>query len=79
MKRMPERDLRAYGRATHRRLILGGLVLVFAVGDGLVWLLYGKQAGKMALTCTGLGLGPVVLIALVLEAIGWFVRKTDGQ
>ncbi|MEW6568964.1 MAG: hypothetical protein AB1449_12525 [Chloroflexota bacterium] len=71
------RDLRSYAQSTTRRLILGGLVLVFAVGDGLVWLIYGDQAGRTALICTAIGLGPVLLILVALEAMAWVVRKTD--
>jgi hypothetical protein len=68
------RDLRRYARGTHRRLILGGLALVFVVGGALVWWIYGPQAAMTALLCTGAGLAPMVLIFLALQLVEWITR-----
>jgi hypothetical protein len=71
------RDLRKYARATTARLILGALIILFIVGDGLIALVYGKQAGWFAVLCTGLGLLPVALIAAWLWLIGRIARRID--
>ncbi len=71
----PQRDLRAYARSTTARLIVGGLALAFLIGDGLVYLVYGRQAAATAVLCTGLGLAPVALIWIFLLALEWLARK----
>lgn len=71
------RDLRLYHRQTTIRLIIGGLVLLFVVGDGLIYLFYGPGAAVTGLICLGTGLLPVGLTILVLELIGWLARKVD--
>lgn len=77
---MPEeRDLREHSRVTQRRLILGFMGLAFLVGDGLIWIIYGAEAGRLALICTAVALVPALLIALMLFLSGWLVRKyRDG-
>jgi hypothetical protein len=74
-----ERDLQKYSRTTQRRLIVGVLVIVFAVGVGLIYLIYGEKAGWAALICTGLGLVPVVLIGGFLWFLGWFARSARRE
>ena len=74
-----ERDLREHSRITQRRLIVGFIGLTFLIGDGLVWIMYGAEAGRMALICTALALAPALLVALLLFISGWVVRKyRDG-
>ncbi len=73
------RDLRKYARSTTTRLILGALVLLFLVGDGLIALIYGRQAGVFALLCTGIGLLPLILIAAWLWLMGRIARKLDDE
>jgi hypothetical protein len=70
------RDLRRYARSTTRKLILGGLALVFVVGGALVWWVYGPQAASTALLCAGAGLAPVVLIFAALQMVEWISRRT---
>jgi hypothetical protein len=38
---------------TDRNLIIGGLVILFVVGGGLIWLLYGLDQALMAEVCMG--------------------------
>jgi hypothetical protein len=74
-----ERDLHKYARTTQRWLIAGVLMIVFLIGDGLIFLVYGKEAGWMALICTGLGLIPALLIVGVLGLFGWFARRMNSE
>jgi hypothetical protein len=77
--RRPEKDLREYAAGTHRRLILGGLILIFILGVGLIWWRYGPGAGWMALLCTVAGLAPAVLIAIWLRVMEWAAKRLkDG-
>jgi hypothetical protein len=69
------RDLRRYSRQTNFRLLIGFLVLVFLLGDGLIYLFMGRNAAIMGLACLLLGLAPALLVWLFLVAIGWLVKK----
>jgi TM2 domain-containing membrane protein YozV len=69
------RDLRQYAAQTQTRLIAGGLILLFIVGDGLIYVIYGSQAALLGLFCLGAGLIPLLLIVLILYVIDWIVRR----
>jgi hypothetical protein len=69
------RDLRRYSQQTSFRLLLGFLVLIFLVGDGLIYLFMGRDAAVMGLVCLALGLAPALLVWLLLSWMGWLVKK----
>lgn len=69
------RDLRRYSRQTNFRLLVGFLVLVFLLGDGLIYLFMGRNAAIMGLVCLVLGLAPALLVWLLLAGMGWLVQK----
>ena len=71
------RDLRRYHRQTNFRLMLGALILVFGVGDGLILAFFGSSAALGGLMCMGGALLPVALTALSLELLGWIARRLD--
>ena len=73
------RDLRRYTRQTNIRLILAGLFLLFIVGDGLIYLIYGRGAALMGLLCLLAGLTPVALTLLALSLLGWVTKKARGE
>jgi len=73
------RDLRRYARQTHVRLIVGALLLLFIVGDGLIYLIYGKGPALMGLFCLLVGLMPVALTLLVLLLLEWLAKKAGGE
>jgi hypothetical protein len=68
------RDLREYAKQTNVRLALGAFILLFVVGVGLIWLIYGGNAGGMALTCLLAALFPVILILFVFVGIEWILK-----
>ncbi len=72
-----KRDLRQYARQTNVRLIAGALLLLFIVGDGLIYLIYGVGPALMGLLCLGAGLVPIGLTLLVLWLLGWISRHAD--
>jgi len=69
------RDLRRYSRQTSFRLLLGFFVLLFLLGDGLIYLFMGRNAAVMGLVCLVLGLAPALLVWLLLGVMGWLVKQ----
>lgn len=69
------RDLRVYAKQTNIRLIVGALALLFLVGLGLIFLIYGEGAVFTGLLCIIGGLIPVVLIIIALAVIDLIVKK----
>ncbi|HSL31172.1 MAG TPA: hypothetical protein VK900_18365 [Anaerolineales bacterium] len=73
------RDLREYARQTNVRLALGAFILVFVIGVGLIWLIYGGNAAGMAFTCLLAALVPIVLISLIFLVIDWILKRARPQ
>ena len=71
------RDLRHYARQTNIRLIIGFLLVLFIIGDGLIYLFYGQGAAIMGVICLLAGITPVILIVLALWVIDWIVRRSN--
>ena len=71
------RDLRRYARQTNVRLIAGGLLLFFIVGDGLIYTVYGPGAAISGLICLGAGLMPVILTLAGLQIMDWIVKRAN--
>jgi hypothetical protein len=71
------RDLRRYAQQTNARLILGGILLLFLVGDGLIYIIYGREAAIMGLICLLAGLSPLLLIWLALKMVEWMAKRID--
>lgn len=69
-----KRDLREYARQTNVRLIAGAFFLLFVVGLGLIWVIYGNGAASFGFFCLMAGLAPIVIIVLVFFAIDWILR-----
>lgn len=69
------RNLKNYARQTNIRLIIGGLLIVFLLGDGLIYLIYGPGAAISGLLCFGIGLIPVMVIMATLWIMELIVRK----
>lgn len=74
------RDLRGYTRQTYIRLLVGGIVILFVIGDGLILLFYGIESALMGLLCMGIGLVPMALIGMflwILDRITNRLKKVD--
>jgi hypothetical protein len=71
------RDLRSYMKDTNVRLILGALALLFIVGDGLIWIIYGFGAAVMGLLCMLGAFVPIGLIFLLLNLSDWIVKRAN--
>jgi hypothetical protein len=70
------RDLRKYTRQTNNRLLAGGIIILFVVGDGLIYLIYGKNAAITGLVCLIAGLLPLIIIWIILSLMGWVVKRS---
>lgn len=71
------RDLREYTKKTRTRLVIGFVALILIVGDGLIFLFYGKEAGLLGLVCMLGALVPVVLVILILLVADRVVKKNQ--
>lgn len=69
------RNLQKYSRQTNLQLIGGALVLLFIVGDGLIYWLYGSQAALMGFLCLLAGMTPVVLVVLIILLLDWITKR----
>ena len=61
-------NMRELQQRTDRNLIIGALVILFVVGGGLIWLLYGVEQALMAEVCMGSLLG-------VFGGMFWLITK----
>jgi hypothetical protein len=71
------RDLRKYTRQTNIRLIVGAFVLLFIVGDGLIFIIYGRSAAVTGILCLLIGMVPVILTTAVLLLLDWIRKRAD--
>jgi hypothetical protein len=74
-----KRDLREYARQTNIQLIVAAFVLLFGVGLGLIYVIYGPGAAGIGLLCILGGLVPVVLILAALFAIDWISKRARSK
>ena len=73
------RDLRRYARTTNIRLGVGFFLLLLLVGDGLIFLIYGRNAAVSGLLCIFAGLAPLVLIGLGLFLLDIVVKRANAE
>lgn len=76
---MNPRDLRKYARDTNVRLTAGALLLLFLVGDGLIYAFYGAGSAAMGLVCLGIGLFPLIAIFVVFFILDWVVKRANRE
>lgn len=74
-----KRDLREYARGTNLRLAVGALILLFVVGLGLIYLIYGPGAAALGFTCLLAGLVPIGIILLVLWGIDRILKHARSK
>ena len=69
------RDVRKYMQDTNVRLVVGAIVLLFIIGDGLIWLIYGFGAAMMGILCMLGAFVPIGLILLLLNLSDWILKR----
>ncbi len=69
-------NFREIRRRTERNLIIGGLIILFVVGGGLIWLLYGLEQAIMAEVCMG---GLLALFGGAYWLIMKWLKSTEDE
>ncbi len=69
------RDLRKYMKDTNVRLIAGALLMLFLVGLGLIWIIYGFGAAVTGFLCILGAMVPIGLILLFLNLSDWILKR----
>ncbi len=78
-KKMMKRDLRRYAHQTNIRLLAGFILILFLVGDGLIYYIYGQGAAMMGVLCLAAGTAPLILIGLILWGMEWLVKRANSK
>lgn len=73
------RDLRKFAKQTDVQLIAGGLIILFIVGDGLIYFFFGPSSAIFGLLCMGIGIIPIVIIFLVFVLMDWIVKNARHE
>ena len=71
------RDLRKYAQQTGFRLVIGAILILLIVGDGLIYFFYGGNAAILGILCILAGMIPVVLVVMVLSLLEWIKKRAD--
>jgi uncharacterized membrane protein len=71
------RDLRKYMKDTNTRIFIGALLLLFIVGLGLIWFVYGFGAAVSGFLCMLGAFVPIALIFLALFGLDWIVKRAN--
>ena len=72
-------DLRKYAQDTNIQLVVGAFLVLFIVGDGLIYFIYGKGAAVLGLLCLLAGVAPVLIIALIMLLLNWIVKRANRE
>ncbi len=72
-------DLRKYAQDTSVQLGIGAFLLLFIIGDGLIYFIYGKSAAMMGLLCLFAGTAPVIIIAFFMVLLNWVVKRANRE
>ena len=73
------RDLRKYSRNTNVHLIIGFIFLLFLVGDGLIYLFYGRGAAISGLICIFGGFVPILMIIGLFAVMDFVIKKANEE
>jgi hypothetical protein len=71
------RDLRKYTSQTNFRLLAGAFLLLFVIGLGLIWLIYGLPAAITGLLCLLGALVPIGMVWLFMLGLDWIVQRAN--
>jgi hypothetical protein len=73
------RDLRRYARQTNVRLFIGFFLILFFLGDGLIWYFYGRGPALFGLLCLVGGSAPLILIAVAFWVMELVVKRAKEE
>ena len=72
-----KRDLRKYVKDTNTRILFGAFFMLFVIGIGLIWAIYGGGAAVTAFLCLLGAAVPIGLIFLSLFGLDWIVKRAN--
>ncbi|MEK6255774.1 MAG: hypothetical protein N2C13_00475 [Chloroflexota bacterium] len=72
-------DLRKYARQTNIRLFIGFIIMLLIIGDGVIFLIYGRNAALAGVVCILAGLFPLLLIYASLYILEQIAKKADDE
>ena len=70
-------DLRNHARQTKKRLVAGGLIIIFLLGIILIAVTYGTPAAACGLAFFLAAMIPVGMISLVLFLLQWVAERSE--
>ena len=73
------RDLRKYAKNTTTRLVIGFVVLLLGIGDGLIYVFYGPEAAISGFLCILGGLIPILLIYGLLALLDIIAKRLNEE
>lgn len=73
------RDLRKYVKETNVRILIGAFLLLFIIGVGLIWLIYGFRVAVSAFLCLLGAFVPIALIFIALYGLDWIVKRANDD
>ncbi len=74
-----KQDLRKYSQQTIKRTVIWGILLIFIVGNLMIYIFFGQQALVTGITCMLSGMLPLVAIYLVFLALDFFLKKYNQR
>jgi hypothetical protein len=72
-------NLRGHREQTDRNALIAFFVLLFIVGGGLIWLLYGNGAAVLGLGCIVVGAGLAAIVMLIMIGLQWLSNWLDRR
>lgn len=73
------RDLRKYSRQTNIRLYIGFFLILFIVGDGLIYFFYGRDPAIFGMLCLLAGSAPLLLVVIILWVMDLIVERANKE
>jgi hypothetical protein len=72
---MKPRDLHRYTFQTNKRLLIGLILLLLIIGNGLIYIFYGQGAAIFGIFCMAALLLPLGLIWVYLHGLAWLKQR----
>ena len=70
-------ELDKFAKQTNRRLVVGFILILLLIGDGLIYLFYGIESAIFGLICIGAGFIPLILIWLILGIVEKIAKRSS--
>ncbi len=68
-------NMRNYRRQGEIRAIIAFIIILFGVGDGLLWVFYGSQTALLGALCMLGGLVPIAVVFLIFSFLDWILKR----